>query len=247
MQPLGGVGVQRLPALGLARTRSPSARSRARRGRARSPRSAALPLRTSQSAQPLVDGVARGRCGRPSLQQPAAVQLAEDRGDAARAVDVLHQVGAVRGDLAQARARGARARRCRCIVKSSSASCAAASRCRTVLVEPPIATSSAIAFSNAARVAIARGSTDSSSVVVVAARDVDDRAAGRLVERLARGVRREDRAVAGQRQAERLGQAVHRVRGEHARAGAARRAGGLLDAARCPRRRPRRRRRRRSR
>ena len=35
--------------------------------------------------------------------------------------------------------------------KSSSASCAAASRCSTVFVEPPIATSSAIAFSNAAR------------------------------------------------------------------------------------------------
>ena len=48
-------------------------------------------------------------------------------------------------------------------VKSTPASCAAASRCSTVLVEPPIAMSSAIAFSNASRVAIDRGSTDSSS------------------------------------------------------------------------------------
>ena len=47
--------------------------------------------------------------------------------------------------------------------KSTPASCAAASRCSTVLVDPPIATSSAIAFSNASRVAIDRGSTDSSS------------------------------------------------------------------------------------
>ena len=49
------------------------------------------------------------------------------------------------------------------IVKSTSASWAAASRCSTVLVEPPIAMSSVIAFSNASRVAISRGSTDSSS------------------------------------------------------------------------------------
>ena len=46
--------------------------------------------------------------------------------------------------------------------KSSSASRAAASRCSTVLVEPPIATSRATAFSNADRLAIERGSTDSS-------------------------------------------------------------------------------------
>jgi hypothetical protein len=48
--------------------------------------------------------------------------------------------------------------------KSTSASWAAASRCRIVLVEPPIAMSSAIAFSNAAREAMLRGSTVWSSV-----------------------------------------------------------------------------------
>jgi hypothetical protein len=47
-------------------------------------------------------------------------------------------------------------------LKSSSASRAAASRCSTVLVEPPIATSSATAFSNAERLAMLRGRTDSS-------------------------------------------------------------------------------------
>ena len=50
-----------------------------------------------------------------------------------------------------------------CSVKSSSASWAAASRCRIVLVEPPIAMSSDIAFSKAARPAMARGSTVTSS------------------------------------------------------------------------------------
>ncbi len=49
------------------------------------------------------------------------------------------------------------------IVKSTSASWAAASRWSTVLVEPPIAMSRVIAFSNASRVATERGSTDSSS------------------------------------------------------------------------------------
>ena len=46
--------------------------------------------------------------------------------------------------------------------KSMPPSWAAASRCRIVLVEPPIATSSAIAFSNASLLATERGSTDSS-------------------------------------------------------------------------------------
>ncbi len=48
------------------------------------------------------------------------------------------------------------------IVKSISASCAIASTCRMVLVEPPIAMSSVIAFSKALK-PIERGSTLSSS------------------------------------------------------------------------------------
>ena len=43
------------------------------------------------------------------------------------------------------------------------ASCAAARRCRIVFVDPPIAMSSAIAFSNAFVVAMFRGRSDSSS------------------------------------------------------------------------------------
>ncbi len=50
-----------------------------------------------------------------------------------------------------------------CIVKGTPASWAAASRCSTVLVEPPIAMSSAIAFSKAWKLATERGSTLASS------------------------------------------------------------------------------------
>ena len=49
-----------------------------------------------------------------------------------------------------------------CIVKSTPASWATASRCSTVLVEPPMAISSDMAFSKAAFVAIERGSSESS-------------------------------------------------------------------------------------
>ena len=49
------------------------------------------------------------------------------------------------------------------IVKGTSPSCAAASRCSTVLVEPPMAISSVIAFSNALKLAMPRGSTLASS------------------------------------------------------------------------------------
>ncbi|MOA52566.1 hypothetical protein D3C78_1758840 [compost metagenome] len=46
--------------------------------------------------------------------------------------------------------------------KSISASWAAASRWRMVLVEPPMAMSSIMAFSNALKLAMLRGRTDSS-------------------------------------------------------------------------------------
>ena len=49
------------------------------------------------------------------------------------------------------------------MVKSISPSCAAASRCSTVLVEPPIAMSRVIAFSNAWKLAMVRGSALASS------------------------------------------------------------------------------------
>ncbi|MNR68062.1 hypothetical protein D3C85_1923860 [compost metagenome] len=46
--------------------------------------------------------------------------------------------------------------------KSISASWAAASKCRMVLVEPPMAMSRVMAFSNAWKFAMLRGNTDSS-------------------------------------------------------------------------------------
>ena len=48
------------------------------------------------------------------------------------------------------------------IVKGTRASWAMARRCSTVLVDPPIAMSSAIAFSKASKVAMLRGSTERS-------------------------------------------------------------------------------------
>ena len=126
-------------------------------------------------------------------------------------------------------ARAGRPRRSRRRSKSISPSCAAARMCSTVFVEPPMATSSAIAFSKA----VPRGDVARQRarvvVVVPAAAEVHDGAAG-LEEQLAPGrVRGQRRAVARQGEAEGLGQAVHRVRGEHARARPAGRAGGTLD------------------
>ena len=66
-------------------------------------------------------------------------------------------------------------------------------------------------------------------LLVIAAGEVDDEMAGLHEQPLAIGMGRQHRAVAGQRQAERLGQAVHRIGGEHARARAAGRAGRALD------------------
>ncbi len=130
------------------------------------------------------------------------------------------------------------------MVKSIPPSWAAARMCSTVLVEPPMAMSSAMAFSKAALEAMLRGSNALVVLLVVAAGDVDDEVAGLDEEALAVGMGGERRAVAGQRQAKCLGQAVHRVGGEHARAGAAGRAGGASRSHRHRRRKSCRRRRR---
>ncbi len=63
---------------------------------------------------------------------------------------------------------------------------------------------------------------------VVAAREIDDEMPGFDEEPPAVGMGRERRAVARQREAERFGQAVHRIGGEHARARAAGRTGRAL-------------------
>ena len=89
-----------------------------------------------------------------------------------------------------------------CIVKSTPASWATASRCRTVLVEPPMAMSNDIA---------------------------DDERRSVLEQPAAIDVGGDDRAVARQRETQRLGQTVHRVGREHARARSAAGAGATLD------------------
>ena len=66
------------------------------------------------------------------------------------------------------------------------------------------------------------------AVLVVAPGQLDDQRAGLLEQLAAGGVRGQRGAVAGQRQPHRLGQAVHRVGGEHPGAGAAGRARVLL-------------------
>ena len=66
-------------------------------------------------------------------------------------------------------------------------------------------------------------------LLVIALGEIDDQMAGLDEQLLAIGVGGDDCAVAGQRQAERLGQAIHRIGGEHARARAAGRTGRALE------------------
>jgi len=71
-----------------------------------------------------------------------------------------------------------------------------------------------MAFRNASRVAIERGSTVV-IVEIVFVRVFDDQF-GRFAEQVGTSrMRGEDRSVAGQRKAERFGQAVHRIGREH--------------------------------
>ena len=108
---LGRVGVQRLPALGL--------RERGRRAPAAGrgveeldrPRRRVPPRMSHSSSHS--SSVRACTVWTSSCSRPAAVQLAEDRGDAAGAVDVLHQVGRRSARPCRCTARGARARRCR--------------------------------------------------------------------------------------------------------------------------------------
>ena len=113
-------------------------------------------------------------------------------------------------------------------VRSTCASCAIAIRCRTALVEPPSAMTTVIAFSNAFLVMIWRA-------VMPLREQVHHGLAGGDREGVAAAVGRRRRGAAGQRHAERLGDAGHRVGGVHAAAGALARAGGLLDRGRARR------------
>ena len=106
--------------------------------------------------------------------------------------------------------------------RSTRASAAMASRCSTALVEPPRAIVTAMAFSNASLVRICRARMPfSSSPMIGPARLV-----GEVVAPAVDGRRRR---AAGQRHADGLGDRRHRVRGEHAGAGALGGAGVALD------------------
>ena len=114
---------------------------------------------------PLIEEAAQGPAvhgAHTLVEQAGPGQLAEDRRDAAGPVHVLDVVVAARRDLAQA---GHPPGQLVDLLEAEVhlALVAAASRCRMVLVEPPMATSSAIALSNASRLAISRGRTEASS------------------------------------------------------------------------------------
>ena len=82
-----------------------------------------------------------------------------------------------------------------------------------------MATSMVMAFSNASLVAMERGEHSLVIIVVILLGDLDDLLGGALEQILAVGVRSQNGAIAWQGQADGLGQAVHRIRGEHAGAG----------------------------
>ena len=108
------------------------------------------------------------------------------------------------------------------IVRSTSASCAMASRCSTALVEPPKAMTTAMAFSNAGFVMMSRA-------VMPRAEQLDDSLARLAGVHVAAAVGRGRRGRAGDRHADRLGDGGHRVGGVEAAAGALARADRPLD------------------
>ena len=164
-----------------------------------------------------------------AVDQPGIVELAEDGHDAAGAVDVFHvHVRLGRRDLAQHRH-------------------LARQRVDVVLIEVDLALMGGgqdvqhgvgrAAHGDVERHGVLEGALRGDAarqcgvvvLFVIALGEIDDQMAGLDEQPLAVGMRRQRRAVAGQRQAERLGQAIHRIGGEHARAGAAGRAGRALD------------------
>ena len=181
---------------------------------------------------PLVERVAHGQRvhGRLlAVDQAGAVELAEDGHDAAGAVDVFHvHVGLGRRDLAQHR-NLARQR-----VDVVHGEVDAALVCCGKDVQHGVCRA---AHGDVERHGVLEGRLGGDGarqrglvvLLVIAAGEIDDGVAGLDEQALAVGMGGERRAVAGQGQAERLGQAVHRIGGEHARARAAGRARRFLD------------------
>ena len=161
------------------------------------------------------------------VEQAAPVQLAEDRRDAARPVHVLDVVIAARRDLAQAGHPPGH------LVDLLEAEVHARLVRRGQQVQDRVgrpAHRHVQGHRVLERVAAGDGARQCGFVAVgvVLRGQLDDRRPGPLEQAAPRGVRGQRGPVARQREADRLRQAVHRVGGEHARAGAARRAGSLL-------------------
>ena len=186
---------------------------------------------TGQSYIPLRERIAQGRAVYRfgiGVQQAGAIQFAQDRRDAAGAMHVFHVVFGVGRDLAQGRhmARQSihvphreihfRFMRDRQQMQHGIGRAAHRNIQRHRILE---------------RVERGDGTRQHAGVVllVVAPAQLDDHAPGAQKQLLALGMRRHQRAVAGQAEPQRFGQAVHRIGGEHAGAGAAGRAGGTLD------------------
>ena len=102
--------------------------------------------------------------------------------------------------------------------------------CSTVLVLPPMAMSRTIALSIDSAVTISRGSRPwPCAQLVELQHHLDDPLGGAAEEPLALGAGGQQRAVGGQGHAQGLAEAVHAVGREHAGAGAAGGAAGLLQ------------------
>ena len=224
--PLLAVGVHRIPALGLAE--GLGGRDAARGGAEEALHRGVLgprdvPMRQGLGHRTRVDG------GEAAVDQPGALQLAHDAHDAAGAMDVLDMHVGDRGrHLAEHRHPagepvdighgevdlGLMRRRQQVQHRVGGAPHGDVEGHRILEGGPP-----------------GDGARQDGIIVllVVPLGQPHDQPAGFQEQLLPVGMGRQHRAVAGQRQAQRLGQAVHRIGGEHARAGAAGRAGGPLD------------------
>ena len=164
------------------------------------------------------------------VEQPGVEQPLRDQPDAAGAVQVGGDEAAARLEVGQQRHLAAdrdRSRRCRAARPTSRAM---ASRCSTALVEPPVATTAAIAFSIAcAREDVARRAGCCRS------RSITSAPACRPTSAFSR-VGRRHRAAAHRRDAEELDRRGHRVGRELAAARARARTGVVLEVLQLARR-----------
>ena len=163
-----------------------------------------------------------------AVDQPGAVELAEDREDAAGAVDILDMVLLGRGgDLAEV---GDAAREA---VDVGHREVHAGLVGDAEEVEDRVGRTAHRDVEGHRVLERLEGRDAAGQDRIVAVhvellRHLDDPLPGALEELPAPGVGREDGAVAGEGEAEGLVQAVHAIRREHARAGAAGRTGGAL-------------------